>query len=246
MKSSNGRSWLGIVLIILGTIFLLKNLQIFPYEIQRLVFSWQAILLFLGVIIVSKSRDNFMGILFIGIGGISLLLKIFHYSFRDFFYEYWPFLLIALGLYIIYRRKDFTQSHHPSHSQLNDDEEIPVNVSPGSDEEYLDEMAVFSSVNRRIKSKNFRGGKITAIFGGVDLDLFDAQLADGEHILDTVCIFGGIDVLVPRDWQVVVKTTAIFGGIDDQRRQEVGTVFQEGKVLTIKGLALFGGGDIKN
>ena len=245
MKSSNGRSWLGIVLIILGTIFLLKNLQIFPYEIQRLVFSWQSILLVLGVIIISKSRDNFMGILFIVIGGISLMLKIFHYSFRDFFYEYWPFLLIALGLYIIYRRKDFSQSHHHQ-SELTDGEETPVNVTPGSDEDFLDETAVFSSANRRIKSKNFRGGKITAIFGGVDLDLYDAQLADGEHILDTVCIFGGIDVLVPKDWQVIVKTTAIFGGIDDQRRQEVGTVFQEGKVLTIKGLALFGGGDIKN
>lgn len=237
MNNSNGRSWLGIVLIILGSVFLLKNLHIFPYEIQRIIFSWPSILLLIGIFILSKSRDNFMGIIFIGIGAIALSLRIFDYSFREFFYDYWPVLLILLGLFIIYRRKDF--SHFTSNDGKNGEFE------PTSDN-YLDETAVFGGIDKKIKADNFRGGKITAIFGGVDLDFYDAQLADGEQVLDLICIFGGADLIVPPDWQVVIKATAIFGGFDDKRRKRSGTVLQEGKVLVIKGLLLFGGGDIKN
>ena len=239
MSNSNGRSWLGIVLIILGAVFLLRNIDIVPYEIERLIFSWQAILLLVGILILSKSRDNFMGFLFVAIGGVSLGLKFFHYSFRDFFSEFWPVILIVLGLYILWRRKDF--SHHSPCCFGDDESELPE-----SGEDYIDETAVFGGIDKRIKSHQFKGGKITAIFGGVDLDLYDSQLADGEQILDIVCIFGGFDIVVPKDWQVIVKPTAIFGGIDDQRRQDAGKVYEEGKVLVIKGLVLFGGGDIKN
>ncbi|MFC2134286.1 LiaI-LiaF-like domain-containing protein [Bacteroidota bacterium] len=239
MSNSNGRSWLGIVLIILGAVFLLRNLDIVPYEIERLIFSWQAILLLIGILILSKSRDNFMGLLFVAVGGVSLGLKIFHYSYRNFFSEFWPVILIVLGLYILWRRKDF--SHHSHYCSEGETGEFSE-----SGESYIDETAVFGGIEKRIKTNQFKGGKITAIFGGVDIDLYDSQLADGEQVLDMVCIFGGFDIVVPKNWQVIVKTTAIFGGIDDQRRQDSGKVYEEGKVLVIKGLVLFGGGDIKN
>ncbi len=241
MHDRNGKAWVGIILIILGAIFLLKNIHILPYELHRIIFSWPSILLIVGIIILSKSRNNALGVILIAFGGISLILRFFDYPFREFFYDFWPVMLIALGLYILYRRKDF-RSHGSSCCSTDEKEDGFIE----SNEDYLDETIIFSGVDKKIKSNNFKGGKITALFGGGDIDLYDCQLAEGENVLDLECIFGGVDIIIPKDWQVVMKVTAIFGGIDDQRRKEVTSVYQEGKVLVIKGLVLFGGGDIKN
>lgn len=47
-------------------------------------------------------------------------------------------------------------------------------------------------------SPQFEGGRITALFGGVELDLLHATLAaDAE--LDVTAVFGGVDVTVPDD-----------------------------------------------
>ena len=46
---------------------------------------------------------------------------------------------------------------------------------------------------RRFTSKEFKGGKLTSIFGGTDLNLVNADLAWGTNILDVFVLFGGCE-----------------------------------------------------
>ncbi len=59
-------------------------------------------------------------------------------------------------------------------------------------------------------------------------------------------MFGGIEVVVPRDWKVIINVTSIFGGVDDKRILNPDQVYESNKVLIIRGTAIFGGCELKN
>lgn len=106
------------------------------------------------------------------------------------------------------------------------------------------EVAVFGGVDRRISAQNFQEAQCTAVFGGCKIDLRDAQIQGREAVLETYAIFGGVEVRVPDDWQVVNRNVTIFGGVSDQRwhpPRGSGT-----KTLIVDGAAIFGGVEIKD
>lgn len=140
----------------------------------------------------------------------------------------WPLALVALGVMIISRG-------------IGRGRGLPA--SSGS---WFREWAVFGGGERRIVSKNFEGGEANAIFGGLDLDLREAVLEAERADLDVFVAFGGLDIRVPEDWQVVVEAVSIFGGIDDKTRPLPGKAATPAKDLVIKGTVVFGGVDIKN
>jgi len=99
--------------------------------------------------------------------------------------------------------------------------------------------AVFSGQDLNYDSQGFNGAKLKAIFGGIDLDLTKASIAENAEI--SVCVvFGGIDIKVPQDTAVVVKSTSLFGGVENKVE-----IKQAEKTIQIKAFCLFGGCDIK-
>jgi predicted membrane protein len=76
--------------------------------------------------------------------------------------------------------------------------------------------------------------------------LLDADLTPGENVIDMFTLFGGSTLVVPRNWEVKVEITSIFGGFDDKRMYEKQETSADDKILIIKGLAIFGGGDLKS
>ena len=90
-----------------------------------------------------------------------------------------------------------------------------------------------------------RGSMIVAIFGGATLDFRDAVLPGQEMTLNTTCIFGGMEIIVPPEMRVVDRGVAIFGGRDTGSDGEE-TESADGPVLRLTGLTLFGGIDLKH
>jgi len=97
-------------------------------------------------------------------------------------------------------------------------------------------------------SQDFQGGDITAIFGGVELDLTEANIQGTEATLAITAIFGGVEVRIPPTWQVAFRGAPIFGGIEDKTRTaRVNDPTNSSlKVLVITGAVIFGGLEIKN
>lgn len=104
--------------------------------------------------------------------------------------------------------------------------------------------AVFSGVNRKLMTKNFQGGKITAAFGGVDIDLTQADF-NGVVTVQIDIIFGGVKMIVPPHWDIRTEVSNIAAGIEDKRYFRDGGV-DPSKVVVLKGTILFGGLEIKS
>jgi hypothetical protein len=82
---------------------------------------------------------------------------------------------------------------------------------------------------------------VSAWFGGVKLDLRDAQFAD-QTTLNVSLGFGGLEVWVPKHVRIVTSVTPIMGGAEDKTQPDANAT----KTLTITGSALFGGVGVKN
>ena len=106
-------------------------------------------------------------------------------------------------------------------------------------------MVAFGGREIVVDSKDFKGGKLTAILGGSSIDLRNANLSEGENVLDIFTLFGGASLLVPQDWTIKVEVFSIFGGFGDKRNSSVKVMPHPNKVLIVKGFVMFGGGDIK-
>lgn len=78
--------------------------------------------------------------------------------------------------------------------------------------------------------------------GGNEIDFRDCELAPGTSVVDITCIMGGVEILVPENWNIIVQLSPILGGIDDNRNSIVEP--DEEKTLILKGFCLFGGIDI--
>lgn len=98
-------------------------------------------------------------------------------------------------------------------------------------------FGLFGGSDNQITAQQVRRGRVCAVFGGSDIDLRGATIADQGATITIISIFGSVRFLVPEDWAVNVQTRAVFGGIATQRSAPTSPVSQ----LTLTGLCLFGG-----
>lgn len=227
-RDYQGRIFAGILIIVIGTLFLLGNLG--KIDVGDLLSEyWPLILIVIGLwhILVHNFRQLGTGIILIAIGGAFMLIK-WGILGIDFWKFFWPALIISVGLWILFkpRFKGYEGK------------------IPGFKEADLDDFVLFAGIKRRLESKEFHGGKATALFGGIEIDFYNAKLAGNQATVDLTAMFGGIDVRVPRNWKVVVDSHALLGGVDDKHKTD--SPDQIEATLFIKATAIFGGIDIKN
>lgn len=222
-ENTNSKVWLGLVFVLLGAYFLLDNLDLIPSFLPYWLFGWEMIFVLIGgTMLITGRREGFI---FLGIGAFFLLPDIFYLP-RFYFRDWWPLILIAIGVSIFLKRRNYSE-YEPD----------------GSYDEYFDNTSIFGGSDKTITTKNLKGARINSIFGGSELNLLGAQLGQKEVMIDTLCIFGGSEIVVPNDWTVVNEMTVIFGAFSDKR---VPNVDQDpDKVIRLKGLILFGGSEVR-
>ena len=110
-----------------------------------------------------------------------------------------------------------------------------------STENKINEVNIFSVVEKSIRSDNFKGGKIVMIFSGGKIDLSDSKTMEKSIDLETISIFGGLEIVIPKNWKIGSQGTSILGGFDIKTNEG-----DSENTLNIKGLALFGGVKITN
>ncbi len=238
--------WLGVFLLIFGVFSLLKST--FNVHLPRWIFTWEWILIGIGLFIGFK--ENFKGaawIVLIGIGTIFLSKDLLR--FYDLRFNVWPIVLIVVGVYFITqsagkKKRQTLNAHNDRQTEWGD---IPLSdghTFVESDDDYVDSTSIFGSDKKNILSKNFRGGEITNVFGGSEVDLTQADI-QGKCVLEVTAIFGGATLIIPSNWIIRSEAVTIFGGISDKRKMAV-LNDQPHKTLIIKGTVLFGGIEIKS
>ena len=104
--------------------------------------------------------------------------------------------------------------------------------------------SIFGGIEDKIIAQDFRDGEAVAILGGIDLDLRQAELSNGQATLEVTSIFGGIRLRVPRGWRVNLRNVTLFGSVEHNREQPAPE--DETGELTIVGTALFGGLEVSD
>lgn len=224
------QSVLGLIFIFMGIGALLNQLGIWDFG-DIISLWWPLIIIFIGLVrITNKSISNTSGLIIIGIGAIFQLreLGIITQSLGSLL---WPIVFIIIGIKIIFSRPDRNF--------------LDRKINEVSDE-YIDYFTVFSGIENKNVSKNFKGGKVTAIFGGADIDLRKSELASEGAALSLTAAFGGINILVPEDWKVIITGVPIFGGWSNKTKGYEEDLLNDRPVLKVRCIAAFGGIDIKN
>jgi predicted membrane protein len=146
-----------------------------------------------------------------------------------------PLVFIGLGIYIIFK-----------HTQRKREDVSGLHRDVGIDKDMIEDVAIFGGGTKIITSENFKGGSITAIFGGSEIDLTNCKMAEGNNIIDILALFGGTTIIIPKDWNVQINITPIFGGFSNKTVKLPTTSIDYSRMLVIKGLCIFGGGEIKS
>ena len=215
---------MGLVVILIGAWLLLDRL-----DILYLGSPWRWIpsffILFALWSIFTRRAGHILGpLIVIAVAGF-IQLAIVVRDFRDIWHDWWPALLILVGFGIIYG--SFRRREGPEGSASD-----------------LRIFAAFAGHEVQNSSSNFRGGQLTALFGGFEVDLKGARVAEPPAVIDVTCAFGGGDIRIPEEWNIENRTVAIFGATEDSRpgqKEQSATVD-----LVISGVVLFGGIEFKS
>ncbi|MDO9579969.1 MAG: DUF5668 domain-containing protein [Bacteroidales bacterium] len=227
----NNRAFIGVILVLVGFFLVMRNTGIFPDFIDNIVFSWPMLLVAVGLVMTLGGSEKTAGVIVMAVGGFFLIPHIFRETFHV-YNIFWPSIFIIVGIIFIFSKRHGWNSSAISKGSIGDD--------------YIDYVNIFSGGERQITSDSFKGGKVTAIFGGTELDLTKATLAPGRSELEIACIFGGATIIVPDDWFVTIEVTPILGGFNDSRKLSPGRTIDPLKQLVIRGAVVFGGGEVKS
>jgi predicted membrane protein len=222
-------AWGGVILFI-GVVLLLDHMGVISAD--GLWRFWPMILILAGIVNLFDDCKRIWGVCLL-LAGVLLQLGQFglvHVTWA----LLWPILIIGVGLTLMWG------SFKAKKSVEGRGETV---TGPGA----LNELAIFSGVEKRIMGKNFRGGRLVAIFGGIEIDLWQAEMEGDTAVLHVDAIFGGVELRVPDTWMVSSEGQGVFGGYSDSTHLRPPTdPAATRKTLVVRGMALFGGVEIRN
>jgi predicted membrane protein len=246
-KPATGKTWVGLIFLVIGLIMFTRTLGLY---VPGWVTSWPMYLIVAGCF--TGYRNDFknpVSYILIFIGGIFLIDRIFDGI--DLHNFLWPVFIIGIGVYMITGKKKNWKKpllDNPGEWDKRVDETgnpvEPPPVNP-SHEDVLDAVSIFGGIKRTVVSKSFKGGEVTAIMGGVEINLTQADI-HGRVILDVTQLFGGTKIIVPPQWKISSEGVAVFGGLEDKRAVLMQGAPLDDKHLVIRGTTIFGGIDIRS
>ena len=225
MKNLSRILW-GIMLIFIGVIWGLNRTGV--AEINIFFDGWWTLFIIVpsAISFFEKGNNKISSLIFLIIGVLLLLAAQGLFEFEILWEILLPAIVVLIGLSLIFGNKvDFNVKEKTKCLNSEDTENI---------------FAAFGEQNVTKSEEKFEKANLNAIFGAVKLDLREAKL-EKETVIGAWAIFGGIEILVPKDCIVKVKGTPIFGGISNERKNNEDAK----KTIYIEGYAVFGGIEIK-
>ena len=190
--------WFGGFLILIGVLFLLDTLGIADTH-EVVARGWPLILVAIGgsrLLHSETAEGRFSAAIWLFLG-FTFLLSTLGYLHFDVWRIIWPVMLILLGIFMVLRcRFGFRR---------------PVETAST-----IGSTAFMGGVERRINSKTFEGGELTAVMGGCKIDFREADIQGSQATVRVFVVMGGIELSVPQGWKVLSKVVPVMGGFVDR------------------------------
>jgi hypothetical protein len=211
----------GVLLVVLGGMFLLDAVDVADAG-ALLADWWPLAIVVVGVSQLLERPPRMAGGMTLVVIGAVLLTGTLDLVEGAGFALVWPVALVIAGVWVMLGRPGIRDRDGAADVDL---------------------FALFSGRELASDAREFRGGSATAVFGGVELDLRDAQLAADGAVLDATGLFGGVEITVPPTWRVRTDGPVIFGGVDNPATR--GPLPEGAPELRVRTLVAFGGVEIK-
>ncbi len=219
MRSYKHIFW-GLVLIAVGVVFALNALEI--TNIKIFFKGWWTLLIIIPSLVnlFVEGRDDAIGNIIGILIGVFLLLGVRNIIDFDIILKLiFPIILVLVGLSLLFK---------------NTIKKVNIPKSNNTREYF----ATFSSQNID-GGATFTGADVNAVFGNLELDCRDSRIKK-DSVINSSSIFGKVTVIVPENYQVIVKSVSIFGSVNNKCNKNDGSK----EILYIECLCLFGGIDI--
>lgn len=228
MKKSTGALW-GIVLVILGVVFGLNALNI--TDIDIFFDGWWTLFIIvpcaIGLFTERDKTGNLIGLII----GVVLLLACQDVLRFDLIGKLiFPVALVAIGLAMVLKYL-FGGKTKERIKQINE-------KNGSVKQEYY---ATFSGQDINFNGEEFKGVTVSAVFGGIKCDLSGAVISS-DVVINASAVFGGVDIIVPKEYNVKIDSNSIFGGVSDKRKVLYNP---DAPTVYVNGSGIFGGVDIK-
>jgi predicted membrane protein len=219
----------GGVVCLVGLLLLLDHLNII--SVDHLWRFWPLILIAVGAAHLTEPERRPWGAIVLLVGTLFLVnsLNILHFDWSSL----WPIVVILVGGMMIWNSLQAQRRRTG----------IPDSAST------MNAYAIFSGLERRVTAKNFRFGRVSAVFGGAELDFHDADIEGDTGELELNAVFGGVELRVPENWNVEARNQTMFGGYSDKTRNSTRAADPANagaKTLIVSGTVMFGGVEVKN
>jgi len=245
----SGRVFAGLIIVVVGSLLLARQSGA---DIPGWLFDWPMILIAVGFFIGVRHRFNHPAwIIMVGVGSFFMADHfIDDFSFRQFI---WPIVIITIGVLMIFKpkrkhhdlwRKKWRERWDEKYQAEWQKKHSGMGFSETEDDR-IETVTIFGSAKKNIISKNFKGGEVTCVFGGAEINLGQADI-QGRADVELTQVFGGAKLIVPADWKIQTnELVCILGGFEDKRKN-LSPNPDPNKVLSIRGTCLFGGIEIKS
>jgi predicted membrane protein len=211
---------IGLFVIGIGMLFLLDNLGWLDLDLR--VHILPTVLIGAGILKAMQTRSQS--------GVVVKEMGLIHIGWNTL----WPLLMICAGIAVVFK------------SNINRAATVQAPASPldkTDAESQVNYTAIMGGFKQRITTQDFRGGEITAIMGGCDLDLRQSSTV-GDAVLNVFVLCGGITIKVPVDWTVVFDGMPLMGGFEEKTVPPAGP--GSGKRLIVRGYIIMGGMEVRN
>ncbi len=213
---------LGLAVIAAGVLFTLDNLGL--ADADDFFIYWPVVLILVGTaqLFGGGRQQTVWGWILILAGVWFLLYNVGIVDLEPWIF-FWPLILVLIGINLIMgalRRS------------------VPTDT-----DSVVTGFAFWSGIERQFATSDFRGGDLTAIMGGCDIDLRQAKIQGDPPTLHVFAFWGGIDIRVPEEWHVDWRVLPLMAGASDET---IAPASEQAPTLVVRGMAIMGGVAVKN
>lgn len=229
------KKWFGFALLMVGLFILLKRFDFFDLDFHD---AWPWMVIAVGVFIGIKSRFRNNAWWILTLIGVSHMIPVFYIGDVSSKALLIPLFLIILGLVIIFR---------PSRKKKFWDDRCGENIKTVmNSESVLNVDVTFGGHKEVVTSKDFKGGNISATFGGAEINLINADSIEKTITLNMRIAFGGVELVVPSHWLIKNEISNTLGSVEDNRNIYTHGGSEEQITLVLAGSCNFGSIEIKS
>ena len=235
MRNNKNQTYFwALIFVIGGSVLLMRNLEMIdfniPFKIRNLI-GWQLIPLIIGINALLK-QDYVKGISAISIAIIFYIPQFLNDADRIQYFKLWPLLLVGVGIAIF--AKHLFPKKYNEFTCLNKITDLDI----------INENNIMAGSSKKFVTKNFKGGNVTCIMGGSEINFTEADLQNNS-VLEVFVLMGGIEMRIPKEWNVKMEVFPLMGGVEDQITKFPDNVVESDKLLILKGWIIMGGVEIK-